>query len=145
LLLSLDGRLKQVTDRVVELFMKKDRSRELTKGKKVILKRGSSKKGAFAITVGETCVVGKSKRGPLALVTLKKEDVFGNLPFLDIGQEPRSASVMASKDLKVNKLDVESMQKEYENLSGTFRNLIFNASTCIFMATRMAYELHEKR
>lgn len=145
LLLSLDGRLKQVTDRVVELFMKKDRSKELTKGKKVVLKRGSSKKGAFAITGGETCVLGKSKRGPLALVTLKKEDVFGNLPFLDMGHEPRSASVMASKGLKVNKLDVESMQKEYENLSGTFRNLIFNASTCIFMATRMAHELHEKR
>ena len=145
LLLSLDDRLTQVTDRVVELFMRKDRSKELTKGKKALLKRGSSKKGAFTITDGETCVVGKSKRGPLALVTLKEKDVFGNLPFLDMGHEPRSASVMASENLKVNKLDVESMQEEYDNLSETFRNLIFNAGSCIFMTTRMAYHLHEKR
>ena len=145
LLRSLDGRLKQVTDRVVELHTGNNRNEELTKGKKVILKGGSSRNEAFTIRDGETCVVGKSKKGPLALVTLKKEDVFGNLPFLDIGHEPRSASVMASKDIKVDKLDAESMQKEYNCLSEILRNLIFNVSTYLFMTTRMAYRLHEQQ
>ncbi len=144
ILLSVDGRLRQVTDRVVELFAKETKSKEMTKGKKVIMKMGSTNKTAFIITGGETCVVGKSKRGHLPLLTLKKDDVFGHLPFIQMGHEPRSASVMAADNLKVSKLDLEAIQKEYDNLSGTFRNLIFNASACVFATTKMAYRRHEK-
>jgi CRP-like cAMP-binding protein len=144
LLLSVDGRLRQVTDRVVELSLNQNRGKELTKGKKVIMKSGSTKKQAFIISGGEACVVGKSKKGHLPLLTLKKDDVFGNFPFLQMGHETRSASVMATEDLKVSKLDVDDMEKEYENLTGTFRNLIFNASTCVFSTTKRAYRRHEK-
>jgi len=143
-LLSVDGRLRQVTDRVVELFAKETKGKQMTKGKKVIMKMGSTNKTAFIITGGETCVVGKSKRGHLPLLTLKKDDIFGHVPFIQMGHEPRSASVMATDNLKVNKLDLVALQKEHDNLSGTFRNLIFNASTCIFATTRMAYRRHEK-
>jgi CRP-like cAMP-binding protein len=144
LLISVDGRLRQVTDRVVEFYLNQNRGKELTKGKKVIMKSGSSKKQAFIIIGGEACVVGKSKKGHLPLLTLKKDDVFGNFPFLQMGHETRSASVMATENLKVSKLDVDDIQKEYENLSGTFRNLIFNASTCVFSTTKSAYRRHEK-
>jgi CRP-like cAMP-binding protein len=144
LLISVDGRLRQVTDRLVELYQNQNRGKELTKGKKVIMKSGSSKKQAFVISGGEACVVGKSKKGHLPLLTLKKDDVFGNFPFLQMGHETRSASVMATENLKVSKLDVDAIQKEYENLSGTFRNLIFNASTCVFSTTKRAYRRHEK-
>ncbi len=145
LVLSLDGRLRKVTDRVVELFMKKDKTKGLTEGKKVIMKKGSSKAGAFTIIDGETCVLGQSKRGYVALLTLGKNEVFGYVPFMDMGHEPRSASVMASKDLKVNKLDMANLQREYNNLSETFKNLIVNTTTCVFMTTRMAYYQHEKK
>jgi CRP-like cAMP-binding protein len=144
LLLSLDGRLKQVTDQVVELSVRNDRSKELTKGKKVVLKQGSSEKGAFKINSGELCVVGAGKRGPLALALLRKGDVFGRMPFLDIGHEPRSASVMASEDSSLDELDAISLQREYDHLSEVFRNLVFNMSTYIFVTTRMAYHLHER-
>lgn len=145
LLFSLNGRLRKVTDRVVELFMKEDKTKELTKGKKLFMEKGSSKQGVLTIVEGETCVVGQSKKGHIALLTLKEKDVFGHVPFMDMGHEPNSASMMASEDLKVDELDMESIKKEYDNLSGTFRNLIFNTSTCVFMTTRMAYHLHEKK
>lgn len=145
LLLSVDERLKQVTDRIVELATKQAGYKKLTQGKKVIMKSGTSKKRAFMIKAGEACVVGKSRRGHLPLLTLKKGEIFGYVPFMPMGHEPRSASVMASDRFEVDKLDVDSLQKEYDNLSGTFRNLIFNASTCIFMTTRMAYHYHERR
>jgi CRP-like cAMP-binding protein len=145
LLISVDGRLRQVTDRIVELYLNKTKGKELTKGKKVIMKSGSSKKQAFIITGGETCVVGQSKRGHLPLLTLKRDDVFGHFPFLQTGHEPRSASVLATDNLKVSKLDVDAIQKEYDNLSGTFRNMIFSASGCVFSTTKKAYRLHEKR
>jgi CRP-like cAMP-binding protein len=145
LLLSLDARLRQVTDLVVELSMKnKRKNKEFIKDKKALLKKGASEKNAFKINAGELCVIGESKKGPLALFLLQKGDIFGNLPFLDLGHEPRSASVMATEDSSLDEVDVTGLQEEYERLSEVFRNLVFNISTYIFMTTRMAYHLHEK-
>ena len=145
LLLSLDARLRQVTDLVVELTAEGDRNKEFMKDKKVILNKGAPDTKAFKINSGELCVVGESKRGPLALLSLQKGDIFGNLPFLDLGHEPSSASVIASEDTSLDEFDAMILQEEYERLSEVFRNLVFNISTYIFMTTRMAYHLHEKR
>jgi hypothetical protein len=143
LLFSMDGRLGKVTDRVVELLKKEDKGKELIKGKQLMLKKGSSKEEAFTIIDGESCVVGHSKKSHIPLFTLTEKDVFGYVPFIDIGHEPRFASVMASKDLHVNKLDVESLKKEFDSLSDTLKNIILNTSTCIYTTTRMAYHLYE--
>jgi len=143
LLFSMDGRLSKVTDRVVALLKKEDKGKELIKGKKLMLKKGSLKEEAFTIIDGESCVVGHSKKSHIPLFTLTEKDVFGYVPFIDIGHEPRHASVMASKDLHVNKLDVESLKKEFDSLSDTLKNLILNTSTCIYTTTRMAYHLYE--
>jgi CRP-like cAMP-binding protein len=143
LLFSMDGRLRKITDRVVELLMKEDKSKELIKDKKLIMKKGSLKEGAFTIIDGESCVIGHSKKSHIPLFTLTEKDVFGCVPFIDIGHEPRYASVMASKDLHVNKLDVESLKKEFDSLSDTLKNMILNTSTCIYTTTRMVYHLYE--
>lgn len=143
LLFSMDGRLRKITDRVVELLMKEDKSKELIKGKKLIMKKGSLKEGAFTIIDGESCVVGHSKKSHIPLFTLTEKDVFGYVPFIDIGHEPRYASVMASKDLHVNKLDVESLNKEFDSLSDTLKTMILNTGTCIYTTTRMVYHLYE--
>ncbi|MBN1830770.1 MAG: cyclic nucleotide-binding domain-containing protein [Deltaproteobacteria bacterium] len=145
LLLSLDARLRQVTDLVVALSIKGPLNEKLMKGKKVILKKGAPEKKAYKINAGELCVLGESKKGPLTLLSLQQGDIFGNLPFLDLGHEPGSASVMASEDSSVDELNALFLQEEYERLSEVFRNLVFNISTYIFMTTRMAYHLHEKR
>ena len=143
ILLSLDGRLRKITDRAVELFRKEDKIKGFTKNKKVIIEKGSSKQEAFAIIEGETYVVGQTQKGYLPLLTLEKDEIFGYMPFTDMGHEPQSALVLASKDLKAHKLDTESIQKEYENLSGTFRNMIYNSCMCTFLTTKMAYHLYE--
>jgi len=145
ILLSLDGRLRKITDRTVELFMKEDKTKGFTKNKKIVIEKGSSKQDAFAILEGETYVIGQTQKGYLPLLTLEKDEVFGYMPFADMGHEPRSALVLASKDLKVHRLKTESLQKEYENLSGTFRNMIYNACTCTFLTTKLAYHLHEAK
>jgi hypothetical protein len=143
ILLSLDGRLRKITDRTVELFMKEDKAKGFTKNKKIVIEKGSSKQEAFAILEGETYVIGQTQKGYLPLLTLEKDEVFGYMPFADMGHEPRSALVLASKDLKVHKLNTESIQKEYEHLSGTFRNMIDNECTCTFLTTKLAYHLYE--
>jgi hypothetical protein len=145
ILLSLDGRLRKITDRALELFMKEDKIKGFTKNKKIFIEKGSSKQETFAILEGETYVVGQTEKGYLPLLTLEKDEVFGYMPFADMGHEPQSALVLASKDLKVHRLDTESLQKEYEHLSGTFRNMIYNACTCTFLTTKLAYHLYEMK
>ncbi len=138
LLLSLDGRLKKVTDMAVDLFAKNHKDNGFTKDKKLIIKEGSSKEQLFTITEGETHVIRRTPKGYLQLLTLEKGDVFGYVPFMDVGHEPRSASVIASKDLKVTRLDGDALQEEYDQLSGTLKNLIDSVGTCVSMTTRVA-------
>jgi len=143
LLTSLDGRLRRITDLAVELHVKKSRKNTLPADTKPIIKRGSSKEDLFIITEGETYVVGQTPKGDIPLLTLKKNDVFGYLPFMDIGHEPRFASILASKDVQVSTLDPEILQKEYDQLSGTFKNLIYNVGSCISATTGLACHLRD--
>ena len=141
LLFSLAGRLGKITDSTVKLFQKSHNTDGLTKGKQVIVEKGSSKEEIFTIIEGETCVVGKTPKGDLPLLALQKKDVFGYVPFIDFGHEPRSAAVLGSKDLKVDKLDPENIREEFNQLSGTFKNLIFDLGTCVSVTTRLACKL----
>ncbi len=143
ILISLDGRLRRITDLAVELYMKRSREDKLPAGTKSIIKRGSSNQELFAITEGEAYVVGETPKGDIPLLTLKKNDVFGYLPFMDIGHEPRFTSILASKDLKVNKLDPENFRKEYDQLLGTFKNLIYSVGSCISATTGLACHLRD--
>ena len=144
LLLSLEGRLTKISDRLLALSMKKDDKIEtLAKDKKVFIKKGSSKEEVFAIKRGEACVVVKIREEIIPLFTLKSDDLIGYLPFLDIGHEPRSAWVLASEELEFTELDPQSLQKEYDQLSGTFRNMIYSLGTCIFATTKEVYRCLE--
>ena len=113
----------------------------MPKGKQVIIEKGSSKEEIFTITEGETYVIGKTPKGDLPLFALQKKDVFGYVPFMDFGHEPRSAEVLASQDLKVDKLDPEKLRQEFNQLSGTFKNLIYDLGTCVSVTTRLACQL----
>jgi len=138
LLLSLSRRLIKTSDRVVELYTRQKIKPISIKDKEVFLKMGTSKEQAYAITSGETCVVTKTKKGALPLISLEKEDVFGNLPFIQTGQEPYAASVFASKDVKVQKLDPAQLQSEFDRCSLTFRSLVENVCTSISITSQIA-------
>ena len=144
-LLGLDNRLQRATQTAVDLFMKKPLPKEVLKDMKPFMEKGSSKDELLAITDGNACIVVETSKDNLPLLTLEKNSVFGNVPFVDIGHEPRFASVWASADLKVNKLDTEGMQKEHQQLSGTFKNMIYNIGICISMTTGFACHLRDKK
>jgi signal-transduction protein with cAMP-binding, CBS, and nucleotidyltransferase domain len=145
LLLSLDGRLTKTADLTQELFTEQYESNGLTKDKKLVIKEGSSKEEVFVIEKGETHVIRRTAKGYLPLLTLEKGDIFGCVPFMDMGHEPRRASVVASKGLKVSQLDTKSIQAEYDRLSETFRKLIDGITTCVSLTTNLACHLHERR
>ncbi len=137
-LLSLAGRLRKVTDRAVDPPSNGTAHEKALRKHRLILEKGSFKEELFAITEGTAYVISQLPQAELPLLTLEKDDVFGHLPFLDIGHEPHSASIRASKDLRTDKLDSRKIQHEYENLSRAFRNLIDNMSTCIAVTTKEA-------
>jgi hypothetical protein len=70
---------------------------------------------------------------------LEKDDVFGNLPFMDMGQEPRNASVVGLSSLKTLSLDSEALQTSYDHLSQTFKGMIFNICSCVSITTKLVY------
>ncbi len=139
---SLDRRLKKITDRAVDLSAKKEDSLSLpAKGLEVVVDMGSKKDDLYCIQEGQAYVVGKTAKGALPLLTLEKDDVFGNLPFMDMGQEPRNASVAGTQSLKTITLDVEELHTSYDHLSQTFKGMIFNICTCVSITTKLVYLL----
>jgi hypothetical protein len=142
LLLSLDGRLRKITDTAVALFGKEGSTKGLPKDRKLIIKKGSTKNEAFSILQGEAYVIGQAGKDYVPLLTLEKDEVFGYMPFMEIGHEPGSALILASNDLEAKRLDTERLQKEYEQLPGTTRNMMYNICTCIFVTTKLAYHLY---
>jgi hypothetical protein len=74
-------------------------------------------------------------------LALEKDDVFGNLPFMDVGQEPRNASVVGTQSLKTVALDVAQLETSYDHLSQTLKGMIFNLCTCVSVTTRLFHLL----
>jgi hypothetical protein len=145
ILLGLDIRLKKITDSIVALYTKKGEDISPPKGANVVMEKGSSAKEGCVITDGKAYVIVKDKKGDFPLLALGKEEFYGNFPFLELGNEPKSAQVMASKDLKVKKLDIGKLQSEYDNLSNMFRSFIYNICGYISLTSRVAYNLRSSK
>ncbi len=144
LAISLDRRLKQVTDMAVNIHLKKIRIEDYINGKNQRIVQGDSESDLFQITEGDAHIVRHTENGYVPLANLHSGDFFGNVPFLDLGQEPYQASVFASENLEVTKMDPVILQKEHNRLSPTFKNFIEHLATCVSVTTRVAFEFHKK-
>ncbi|KJS32624.1 MAG: hypothetical protein VR64_05975 [Desulfatitalea sp. BRH_c12] len=143
-LVSLDNRLKQLNERAMELRRKQLKPTEFSDDKKPVIKQGTSEEDLYIIREGTASVVRQDDYGRIPLAQLCKGDYFGHTPFLDMGHEPEFASVMASRDLKVRKIDLPQFQKEYNQLSTTFKNFIDNVSTCVTVSTKVVCNYYKK-
>jgi CRP-like cAMP-binding protein len=145
-LFSLSGRMTKITDRALrEPVPKEGMDQGLLKDQRPLVEKGSEEEAAFVITEGEGHVVLHTSKGDIPLITLGKHDIFGHVPFIDMGQEPQCASVIGTKDLKIREIDTEHLLRDYERLSDTFRNMIENAGTCVSVTTQCACRLMEEK
>jgi CRP-like cAMP-binding protein len=143
-LVSLDKRLKQLNERAIELRQKQLDSSEFLDNKKPVMKQGNVEEDLYVIREGSASVVRQEDFGRVPLAQLYAGDYFGHTPFLDMGHEPEFASVMANKELKVRKMDVAQFQKEYNQLSTTFKNFIDNVATCVSVSTKVVCNYYKK-
>jgi len=141
---SLEKRQREVSDRAVEVFLGKDNLQGFIEGMKLIPEQGLKEGKVVFLTQGTAAVVRKSEKGGIPLVSLGKGDFFGTLPFLDIGHEPGSAAVFASPDIKVTSVAAAELQKEYEKLSATFKNILDNTATSVSVTTMVVNALKKK-
>ncbi|MBN1627919.1 MAG: cyclic nucleotide-binding domain-containing protein [Deltaproteobacteria bacterium] len=139
-LLSLDKRLRILNEKIVQIYVNEDHDNGLTKNK-VFQDKSRLETDLYIIQKGTADIIGKGSRGKFKLLSLDRDDVFGKIPFMDFGHEPGSASVMVSNPINVDRLDTRALQAEYDNLSQTFRNFIFNTATNISMTTKLLYQL----
>lgn len=139
-LLSLDKRLRILNEKIVQTYVNEDHDNGLAKSK-VFQDKSLSETDLYIIQKGTADIVGKGPKGRFKLLSLDRDDVFGKIPFMDFGHEPGSASVMVSNPINVDRLDTSALQEEYDNLSQTFRNFIFNTATNISMTTKLLYQL----
>jgi CRP-like cAMP-binding protein len=140
--ISLDRRLKQATDMAVDINLNNIKIEEFISGKQVIA-QGENMGGLFTITEGEAHIARNTENGYVPLASLYPGDFFGHVPFLDIGQEPHFASVFGSKDLKISEIDPDILEKEYNQLSYTFKSFIEHLANCILATSMLACEFEK--
>lgn len=144
LLLSLDKRLREISDRVVDIYTNAYTLDQYVKGRKTAIRQGKPENRLFRIAAGDATVVRYTDGGYVPLARLQKGDFFGSVPFFDAGQEPSAASVFASESLKIEVVDPAPLQSEYDRLSPTFKKLIEHMATSISVTTMVAAEHHRK-
>jgi len=141
---GLDERLKRTTNMAVKVYSESQKLAGLIQGKKTLIKQGQDENRLFRISSGKAYVARETDFGIVPVARLQKGDFLGHVPFLDMGQEPYSASVFASKDLKLSALDPEALQKDHEKLSSTLQNILAHLATCISMTTLIASDYYKK-
>ena len=144
LLTGLDKRMKQITDRAVEIYCKKDRFQEFISDKEIAIKQGEGKDSIFLITQGKASIVQETDEGHIPLVYLDEGDFVGGFPFLDIGHEPRSASVWITQDFKAKPLDLDMLWKEYNQIPALFRNMIEHVAVSVSVTTRLTRDFYRR-
>ena len=139
ILLSLDNRLRMINVNTIQAYIG-NYSKGLSEDK-VIENEFQNNTDLYIIREGTADIIGKGPEGDINLVSLGSDDFFGRIPFMAFGHEPLSASVMTSKHFQADILDSQAFQKEYDNLSHTFRNFVFSTATNISMTTKLFYQL----
>ena len=135
---SLDKRLKQLTERVVESHSGNIQAADILKDKKILIRQGNSEeKQLYIVTQGRASVIRETESGPVLLCHLYKGDFFGHVPFLHLGLEPDGASIYGSDNIKITKFEAVTVQKEYNRLSTTFKNIVDNMATCMSVSADM--------
>ena len=101
-------------------------------------------KDLHRIIEGNAQLVSKDSKKSKYLLSLGENDVMGNIPFIDFGHEPRAASIFSSDDIKTEMVNIENIKEEYDGLSRTFKNLIFNIGSYISSTTSLVQNLHSR-
>ncbi len=142
---SLEKRLREATDKAVAVYLKKNNVKRQLKDTKVVIRQSTNgTNDAFVITEGEAFIVQQTDIGPLLLARLSPGDFIGKIPFLDIGHEPLAASVLATKNFKAARADIDRLKGDYDQISPIFKGMLENVATSIMVTSRVAHDFQKR-
>jgi CRP-like cAMP-binding protein len=90
----------------------------------VIFEEGGFSDWVYVIVEGEVKVIKTTPKGQVTVAKLGEGDFIGELEFLDMGKQPRSATVIAVGEVKLGVIDRDKLRREYDSLSPDFRKII---------------------
>ena len=143
ILLSMDRRLKQVTDRTLDYYHNENPLYQLD-NLNTFIEQGDKNDTVSMIKEGKAYVVRKIKNGEVLLANLFPGDFIGRVPFIGIDHEPNLASVYCSKNLVVEEINMDAVVNEYKKLTPTFNNIIDNISSSMAATSIMTCEFFKK-
>jgi CRP-like cAMP-binding protein len=144
LLISLDHRLRKLNERAVEICVPGEKDADISFSTGSLNGNFNIEKELYRIIEGNASLVTKGSNGKKYLLSLEDKDVFGNIPFIDFGHEPQHADIIPSKDIKTERIDVQKIREEYDSLSRTFKNLVFNIGSYISSTTHFVRNINSK-
>ena len=107
----------------------------------VIFEEGGFSDWLYVIIGGQVKVVKDTQKGKVTVAKLGEGDFIGELEFLDLGKEPRSATVIAVGDVRLGVIDRDKLRREYDSLSPDFRKIIRTLVQRLRRVTTMAATL----
>ncbi|MBA2880712.1 CRP-like cAMP-binding protein [Desulfosalsimonas propionicica] len=141
ILISMDKRMKQLTDVCTALVLKHSPPLSGKPGGKRFIDKKQNEHKIFFITRGQAFVYVKMKKKYIHLLTLGVGDLIGRIPFLNAAHEPYSAHVYVSDDIAVQPIEASVVEQEYEALSSTLKNMIQNMTNSISVTTGRIFDL----
>ncbi|MCF8024466.1 MAG: cyclic nucleotide-binding domain-containing protein [Desulfobacteraceae bacterium] len=144
ILISIDKRMRQVTDVCAKLVLNRFEADGQSPPGKLFIGQGRNEDQVIRITSGQAVVCIKTDMGYVHLLTLVPGDILGRLPYLNTAHEPYSAEVYVSGEFNATRLDTGQVEREYEQLSGTFKNMIQNMTNGISVTTGRVFDLIRK-
>lgn len=128
----LDKRLKQMTDRIAAVHNQTAPDSDLLTGRQPLLRQGRAEANQlYLVKQGKASVIRQLENRSVVLCHLNPGDFFGDVPFLHLGLEPERGAVYAAHNIQVVKIEAAPLQKEYNRLSTTFKNIVDNMAACL--------------
>ncbi|MDM8538908.1 DUF4388 domain-containing protein, partial [Desulfobacterales bacterium HSG17] len=88
LMLCLDTRLKDITNRSIEIEQRKLTKEDFIRDIEPIIQQGKTENQFFLIKKGTATIARKTKNGYLPMLNLKPGDYFGSFPLFNLSMEP---------------------------------------------------------
>jgi CRP-like cAMP-binding protein len=138
---GLNDRLRRITDRVLQVQSGNLNTKGFILDGVPLIPMARRATGLYVLADGQASVIGQRDGQPVPLLNLYKGELFGNLPFVNLGQEPERASVVGTSEVKKIPLQLDPLQSEFDQLSATFRNLLVNTADAIAQTTDAIHRL----
>ena len=141
--ISLDKRLKEITQRAVDYYFNEDPLVEF-KSQGMALIEDINQEKVYTIKQGKAWIVRKVQGAEILLCNLHPGDFIGQVPFIDIDPEPLTTFIYGSPNLVYEETSSNQLIQKFGRASTTFRNIIDNTAAYITATTSMVCEFKKK-